>query len=395
MPAAGLPTAADARRRVALVSSSYAPYVGGVEEHVRQVARALRADDVDVEVWTVDRGEALGVREVEGVTVRYLPTPLPAASPGAVVRFLGRLPRAWREWTRARGRFRPDVLHVQCFGPNGAYALALHRRFGIPLVVTSHGETVADDRAVFTRSALLRAALRRSLAAAESVTAPSGFVLADLRRNFGLVDGTVVPNGVVTAPPEGSGQAPPPGRYLLAVGRLGYMKGFDLLVDAFAGADLDPDLRLAIAGDGPEHDRLVEAIGRLGIADRVDLVGRLDPAGVARAMSGAVAVVVPSRMEAFGIVALEAWRSGAPLVMTDRGGASEFVRDGIDGILVDPQDSAALRAALSRIASDEGLRSALSAAGRDRVPEFTWARVAKAYEDLYAAAGPGRGGGIG
>ena len=82
-------------------------------------------------------------------------------------------------------------------------------------------------------------------------------------------------------------------------------------------------------------------------------------------------------------------------ILTDRGGASEFVRDGIDGILVDPQDSAALRAALSRIASDEGLRSALSAAGRDRVPEFTWARVAKAYEDLYAAAGPGRGGGIG
>lgn len=393
MPSAGLPTARVARRRVALVSSSYAPYVGGVEEHVRQVARALRDDGVEVEVWTVDRGEMLGVREVDGVTVRYLPTPLPAASPGAALRFLGRLPRAWREWADARRRFGPDALHVQCFGPNGVYALALHRRYGIPLVVTSHGETVADDRAVFSRSALLRGALRQALAAAVAVTAPSRFVIDDLQRSFGLVGGTVVPNGVEPAPQQGGGAAALHGRYLLAVGRLGYMKGFDLLVKAFAGAELDRNLRLAIVGDGPEHDRLVEAIGRFGIADRVDLVGRLDAAGVARAMTGAVAVVVPSRMEAFGIVALEAWRSGAPLVMTDRGGASEFVRDGIDGLLVDPEDFAALRGALSRITTDESLRTSLAAAGRERVPEFTWARVARAYEDLYAVAASGRRGG--
>jgi glycogen(starch) synthase len=384
-----MPRGAVPRLRVALVSSSYAPYIGGVEEHVRQVARALRGDDVDVEVWTVDRGEALGVRQVDGVTVRYLPTPLPAASPGAALRFLGRLPRAWREWTDARRRFGPDVLHVQCFGPNGVYALALRRRFGTPLIVTSHGETIADDRAVFTRSALLRGTLRRALAAAVAVTAPSRFVINDLQRSFGLVGGTVVPNGVEPAPQQGGGAAALHGRYLLGVGRLGYMKGFDLLIDAFAGADLERDLRLAIVGDGPEHDRLVEAIGRRGIDDRVDLVGRLDSAGVARAMTGAVAVVVPSRMEAFGIVALEAWRSGAPLVMTDRGGASEFVHDGIDGLLVDPEDSAALRRALERITSDESLRTSLATAGRARVPEFTWTRVARAYEDLYAVGASG------
>ena len=83
-------------------------------------------------------------------------------------------------------------------------------------------------------------------------------------------------------------------------------------------------------------------------------------------MAGAVAVVVPSRVEAFGIVALEAWRSGAPLVMTDRGGAPGFVHDGVDGILVDPVDTAALRAALARVAAD-------AACGR------SWPRVASAY----------------
>lgn len=384
MPDAERPAATVRRPRVALVSSSYDPYVGGVEEHVRQVARELRRDGVEVEVWTVDRGESLGVRDVDGVTVRYLPTPLPAASPGAALRFVLRLPSAWRRWTDARRRFRPDLLHVQCFGPNGAYALAMHRRFGLPLIVTSHGETVADDNAVFTRSATLRGALRRSLAEASAVTAPSRFVIADLEHNHGLIGGTVVPNGVGPVPSDGSGPRPVTGRYLLGVGRLGRMKGFDLLLDAFAGAELDADIRLVIAGDGPEHDRLRATVERLGLADRVDLVGRLDAAGVASAMSHAVAVVVPSRMEAFGIVALEAWRSGAPLVMTSRGGASEFVRDGIDGMLVDPEDVGALSRALSRICDDADLRAALAEAGSRRVREFTWTSVARAYEDLYA-----------
>lgn len=359
---------------------------------MRHVARQLQSDGVDVEVWTVDRGESLGIRDLEGVTVRYLPTPLPAASPGAVLRFLLRLPSAWRRWTNARRQFEPDLLHVQCFGPNGVFALAIGRRFRLPLIVTSHGETVADDHAVFSRSALLRFALRRALAVAAAVTAPSQFVIDDLRASHGLIGGIVVPNGVVLETPDATEDAPN-GRYLLGVGRLGHMKGFDLLIDAFAGAELARDIRLVIAGDGPERDRLQMAAEQLGLGDRVEFTGRLDAAAVAGAMSAALAVVVPSRMEAFGIVALEAWRSGAPLVMTNRGGAPEFVRDGVDAILVDPEDPVALGDALRRVSTDERFRVQLAAAGRARVGEFTWVRVARAYEELYDTASGGRASG--
>ncbi len=389
----GAPKAVDgARRRVALVSSSFAPYVGGVEEHVRRVASELQAVGVDVEIWTVDRGEALGTRDVEGVTVRYLPTPLPRASPAAALGFLFRLPSAWRSWANARRRFEPDLLHVHCFGPNGAYALAVARRFRIPLMITSHGETIADDHAVFERSALLRWALRRGLKVATEVTAPSRFVIDDLRANHGLVGGTVVPNGVVLDGLDRVEGTAPTGRYLLGVGRLGRMKGFDLLIDAFARATLDRDIRLIIAGDGPELERLQELAEHLDVAGRVEFAGRLDASAVARAMENALAVVVPSRMEAFGIVALEAWRSGAPLIMTNRGGAPEFVRDGVDAILVDPEDTVALGGALSRVSADGALRSQLAAAGRDRVGEFTWPRVASAYARLYATASARAGG---
>ncbi len=393
MPNGALPAVVDGgRARIALVASSYAPHVGGVEEHVRQVARELQEHGSAVEVWSVDRGTGPIVTDIDGVTVRYLPTPLPTGSAGGVVRFARALPGAWRRWTAATAAFRPDVVHVHCFGPNGVYALALHRRFRLPLVVTSHGETVADDNAVFERSMILRLALRRALRRASAVTAPSAFVLEELRREFGLTGGEVVPNGVDLSLTGDGDRTPFAGRYLLAVGRLGRVKGFDLLVEAMDGSDLGPDTRLVIVGDGPERDRLASLVAERGLEGRVELAGRLDPTEVADAMAGAVAVVVPSRTEAFGIVALEAWRSGAPLVMTNRGGARGFLRDGVDGILVDPLDTRALREAMERVTADGDVRARLAAVGRERAAEFTWARVATAYEAQYAAISAERGG---
>lgn len=118
--------------RIALVCSSFAPYRGGVEEHVRHTAAALVDRGHEVVVWTVDRGEHLGVRSIDGITARYLPTPLPAARVGALARFARVAPSAWRAWGTALRADRPDLLHVHCFGPNGVYAAALARRHTLP-----------------------------------------------------------------------------------------------------------------------------------------------------------------------------------------------------------------------------------------------------------------------
>ena len=173
-------------RRVALISSSFAPHVGGVETHVDRVAQALRDVGWTAEVWTVDRGEGLGVTERGGVRIRHLPTPLPARSAAAMMRFAHQGRRAREAWVDAYRAFRPDILNIQCFGPNGLYGAALARRMGAPLVVTSHGETLADDRGAFQRSRQLRDGLRRAIEEAETVTAPSEYVLDDLRSQYGL-----------------------------------------------------------------------------------------------------------------------------------------------------------------------------------------------------------------
>jgi glycogen(starch) synthase len=366
-------------RRIALVASSYHPYTGGVEEHVRRVAAVLDARGHSVVVWTVDRGERLGVQSVDGIEVRYLPTPLPARSARAVSAFLLRLPLSAFRWWRAFRSFKPELLHVHCFGPNGVYSLGLATLTRTPLVVTSHGETFADDHQAFDRSALLGWALRRALRKASRVTGCSEFALADLRQRFGLRAGVVTGNGVdLGAAVNGLPKAEPP--VVLSVGRVEHMKGFDLLVRAFDEGGLADRANLVIGGDGSAMPQLVADVEKRGLTASVTFAGRLEPGEVAERMATASVIAVPSRREAFGIVALEAWRSGTPLVVTNRGGTVEFVHHEVDALLVDPEDTAALARAIARLLDDAELARRLAQEGLDAVQDFSWDRVADRYE---------------
>jgi glycosyltransferase involved in cell wall biosynthesis len=380
----------DRSSRIALVASSAYPNPGGVEQHVRQVARELTARGHAVEVWTVARDGVPSRDVVDGVPVRWLPAPLPARSAGALAGFARLVPRSWGQWADAVRSFRPSLLHVQCFGPNGVYASALSRRFRIPMAVSSHGETFMDEDDAFGQSALLRSALRTAIARSEFVTGCSEYTLADLRARFGLDGGHVVFNGVDPIegvpgidPSDAARTALSAEPTVLAVGRLVRVKGFDLLLEAFARASLPDGTRLVIGGDGAERAALEASAGRLGIADRVRFLGRLDSPDVARAMATASLLAVPSRVEAFGIVVLEGWRAGLPVIATDHGGPAEFVSHAHDGYLVDPEDPDALAHALEEVLGDAGLADRLGAAGAERVAAFTWGATVDAYEQLY------------
>jgi len=297
---------------------------------------------------------------------------------------------------RAVRSFRPDVLHVQCFGPNGAYATALSRLTGVPLIVTLQGETMMDDGDIFEVSRVLRASLRAGLRTAAAVTACSAFTLDDAVRRFGLPAsrGVVIANGVSlddvgqlsddgdTGLPAHLGGTP----YVLALGRVVDKKGFDLLLAGYAAMDpADRTADLVIGGSGPALEHLEAQAEESGIADRVHFVGRLTREQVAAAMAAAAVFVMPSRLEPFGIVALEGWRAGTAVVATSRGGAPEFIRDGEDGLLVDPFDTAAVARVLGRLLTDDDLRRSLATAGRERVTEFDWSVIAARYRSLYAS----------
>lgn len=391
--------------RIALVSSSFHPHPGGVEEHVRQLARTLDERGHDVVVWTVDRGEHLGEQRVDGHLVRYLPAPLPAARAASLLALSRQGPGAVRDWARAWTSDRPDLLHVHCFGPNGLYALALHLGRHTPLLVSSHGETFADP-AVFADSVQQRWGLRVALGRAGAVTGCSQPVLDDLRARFGLRAGTVVPNGIrveAAVPRHAAYRLARVGTddpaTVVAIGRLEAVKGFDLLVRALPRLrERLPGARLRIGGDGSQARALARLAADEGVADAVDLLGRLDADRVAAELAAADVVAVPSRRESFGLLVLEGWRSGTPVVVCDRDGPAELVEHGRTGLLVDPQDSRALAARLESVLTDPALAERLGSAGIVAAQGYSWDAVAESYERLYAdllGRSPGRSPGRG
>lgn len=377
--------------RVALVPSAYHPSLGGVEELTRRLAAELRSQGHEVEVWTSRRErDDLAVEEVlDGITVRRFTFPMPRADLRALLAFPLHAFQTLRALLRANRRFGPDVIHVQCFSSNGVYATILSLLGRAPLVVTLQGETLMDDRDIYTHSQSLRAGLRLGLRRARRVTACSQFTLDDAVQRFGAdpVKSRVVFNGVSLE--EGLEEEPlalPHQSYAFAMGRVVRKKGFDLLLEAFAREGLPTECGLVIGGEGEELDGLRRRTMELGLDDRVTFPGRLSRPQVAWAMKHAACFVMPSRLEPFGIVVLEAWRAGTAVIATSSGGAPEFVEDQGTGLVVDPMDERALGAALRKLLLDADVREALEQAGRARVHDFTWQSIAGAYVAEYTTA---------
>jgi len=186
----------------------------------------------------------------------------------------------------------------------------------------------------------------------------------------------VVPNGIDLSRFHATQPRPGFGGRALAIGRLVPQKGFDLLIAAMKSC---PPLTLDIVGDGPERERLLQLAKPL--AGRVVIHGWT--ADVQAWFRNADMVIVPSRWEGFGLVAIEAMASGVPVIAAGVPGLSQVVADA--GLQVKPLDMASLIAAMNRLASEPALRMQLSTFGRSRVQEFGIQKTVEAYRNLYGA----------
>jgi glycogen synthase len=376
-----------ARLRIVLAPSAYYPHVGGIEELTRQLALAFKARGHQATVLTNRWPEGVRPREVlNGIDVMRMDFPLPAKRPSAALRFLAMTPLAVVTLLRDLRRWQPDVVHVIGAGPPSVYLAALKPGLRSPLVFTGQGELTFDAHRVFERSATLRGGLRLMLRRADAVTACSAFVMRDLEKVGEIrAPSSVIPNGVepadfADAPPEGDFDP-----YVLGVGRLVPQKGFDVLIDACA-ADEVVQLNLVLAGDGFEREHLRARAVELGIESRVTFVGDVTRGRIARLLRGALVFALPSREEPFGIALLEAMAAGVPAVATAAGGIPEFARDGVNSLLVQPDNASALAAAIARAAFDSKLRAHISEGGRVTAEAHSWAHIAERYEEVYRRA---------
>ncbi|MDR3388407.1 MAG: glycosyltransferase [Rudaea sp.] len=297
-------------------------------------------------------------------------------------------------------RFRPDLLHLHLPNTSAFWALMLPSARRVPWVVHWHADIPLDSRHAGLRLAYRlyrpweQAMLRRARAVI-ATSAPyrdSSPALAPWRDKT-----RVIPLGLPPVPSDNADAVdstsikwPSDGVRLLAVGRLSYFKGFDVLLRAVAQV---PAISLVLIGDGECGNDLRRLARELGIDARVKFAGRIDmdPAGtatLAAAYAAAEIFCLPSteRAESFGLVLLEAMRAGLPTVASDISGSGVgyVVRDGESGLLVPPGDVAALAAALRRLADDAGLRRRLGVSGaRCWREEFTLDRAAERTLALY------------
>ena len=175
------------------------------------------------------------------------------------------------------------------------------------------------------------------------------------------------------------------GRWLLTVARLESHKGVDTVIAALpAIVARAPDVRYAVAGSGPERERLERLADRAGVADRVKFLGEVREADLPALYNVASVYVGASRraerigVEGFGISLVEASACGLPVVAGNSGGVPDAVRDGETGFLVPPEDSAAVSEAVCRLLGDPALARRIGAAGRDAVERhYNWDRVVR------------------
>jgi alpha-1,3-rhamnosyl/mannosyltransferase len=259
----------------------------------------------------------------------------------------------------------------------------------VPVIVTVHDITAIEhpefhpQRRVHQQEAQLAALDRVAVILANSRAT------ADRLRRRGIDDSriAVTPFGVTPLPSPTAIEVPAP--YLLAVGEITRRKGYDVLLRAFAAAEL-LGVHLVFAGpDGFDADFCRPLAAALGLDDRVRFLGRVEDGELAALYAGAIALVFPSLAEGFGLPVVEALANSVPVIASDLDVVREVA--GEAALLVAAGSVEDWSTALQRIVEDTALRQSLAASGPPRAQPFNWDATAEAtiaaYECALLAAG--------
>jgi glycosyltransferase involved in cell wall biosynthesis len=417
--------------KIALVSDWFVPRVGGIEMQMRDLALALMARGHEVRVICGVPGEPV----VDGIPVERLPGPrLPgfgiAVTPGVF--------RALRQ-AMADGGY--DVIHIQVgnVAPIAHHAIQYCARHRLPAVASFHSVLKYYDVPLWILDALhgySTSAVRFttvSTVAAEAMRPlvkdrdigilPNGIDLGwwkrpvsptsprrgevDARSATGEGESAVVeglvplsrPHSIertrdafasrygADLSPPGRGEEGDPAVEFISVTRLQKRKRARWLLKAFAEAvsGLPPNsARLTIVGDGDERGALERIIRGAGLEESVILAGRQPREAIREMLHRSDVFVLASKLESFGIAALEARAAGLPVLTMAQSGARDFLNHDVDALLA--EDDTALAADMRAMIVDPAKRLALTEAAAAPPPGVDWTDLAPRYEAEYRAA---------
>lgn len=366
--------------RIALASPYDLAAPGGVNEHIRYLARHLRTRGHTVDILAPCAEEEW---EEEG-WIRIV-TPILSVPFGGSVARVTLAPSVWGEVKRVLNEGAYDIAHVHEPTTPVISPAVLHYSRTVN-VGTFHQYRETHPLYEFSRP-LARYFVERLHGRIAVSQAAEAFAAS-----YFPYDYRVIPNGIELSRFQAPGLEPweefwDDGKLnILFVGRLERRKGFRYLLRAFRLVkEAVPEARLLVTGAYSREDRLtyVRYVRHFRIRD-VKFVGFIPDEDKARWYKSAHVFCAPSTgFESFGIVLTEAMASGTPVVASNIAGYRDVIQDGVTGILVPPEDEVALAEALIALLRAPARRAQLRTAALDAVRQYDWARVTDQIEAYY------------
>lgn len=386
-----------------MLSWEYPPVVvGGLGRHVHALARMLAAAGHDVTVATRHAVGAPFDEVADGVRIvraREDPPRIPLDTDNLLAWTVAFNHTLTRTALHAVGRDGFDLVHAHDWLVTHS-AVTMKDHLGVPLVATIHATEAGRHQG------WLPGSLNRSIHSVESwlgaeaarVLVCSQYMRREVAALFGVPEPKidVIPNGVDmpqwrTRPADVSAAR---GRYAAGsgplvgfAGRLVHEKGVQHLLNALPELRRrHGDVRLVIAGDGPQRAELEAAAWRMDLGQEVRFTGFVG-SDLASTMAATDAMVVPSLYEPFGMVALESAAAGAPLAVAATGGLAEIVERGVTGLTFPARDDGALAEEVSALLANRAGARHMAKAAKAMVRErYGWATVATKTAAAYRCA---------
>jgi glycosyltransferase involved in cell wall biosynthesis len=372
----------DEQLKIAQVAPFFHPHIGGVETHVYNLSKGLVKKGHKVTVYT---SLVKGSKENEtyhGITVKRI-KPL-------MTMFTTPVTPGLKERIK---QDRHDIIHAHYPPPLASYyAAKASKKKKTPFILTYHCDLVLPKFYGSVITAMYRSSLGRSTLKITNGVIVTTKTYAATSRDLWNIEPSVIPNAIDPSEfnPEGEGHNIrkkhdlQQSQMILYVGRLKYHKGLEYLIES--AKHTEADVKYVLVGGGEFKSRLMNLTNELKLKDRIIFAGEVPNSELPQYYSACDIFVLPSvsRLEAFGIVGLEAMASAKPVIISDIPGVREVIEDGVCGLLSEPMNPQDLGKKITRLLADPDLRRKMGEAGKQKVlNEFTWEKVVAQTQELY------------